>query len=80
MGVGVVPAHIWDASTVAALDAIELKYVQRGKTVEIIGLKTPVPTSTASSPGRAWWASRAGTDAAGSTSHTPPGRGTGSRH
>ncbi|MFE9633269.1 SulP family inorganic anion transporter [Streptomyces sp. NPDC006463] len=31
-------AHIWDASTVAALDAIETKYAQRGKTVEIIGL------------------------------------------
>jgi SulP family sulfate permease len=31
-------AHIWDASSVAALDAIENKYAQRGKTVEIIGL------------------------------------------
>ncbi|WMD02908.1 SulP family inorganic anion transporter [Streptomyces sp. FXY-T5] len=31
-------AHIWDASSVAALDAIETKYTQRGKTVEIIGL------------------------------------------
>ncbi|KOU73315.1 sulfate permease [Streptomyces sp. MMG1533] len=31
-------AHIWDASSVAALDAIETKYAQRGKTVEIIGL------------------------------------------
>ncbi|WP_326778584.1 SulP family inorganic anion transporter [Streptomyces sp. NBC_01445] len=31
-------AHIWDASSVAALDAIETKYEQRGKTVEIIGL------------------------------------------
>ncbi|MFI8517725.1 SulP family inorganic anion transporter [Streptomyces sp. NPDC085481] len=31
-------AHIWDASTVAALDAIETKYAQRGKTVEITGL------------------------------------------
>lgn len=34
-------AHIWDASSVAALDAIETKYAQRGKTVEIIGLNTP---------------------------------------
>ncbi|MFE3580138.1 SulP family inorganic anion transporter [Streptomyces vinaceus] len=31
-------AHIWDASSVAALDAVESKYEQRGKTVEIIGL------------------------------------------
>ncbi|WP_211282649.1 SulP family inorganic anion transporter [Amycolatopsis keratiniphila] len=31
-------AHIWDASTVAALDAITTKYASRGKTVEIIGL------------------------------------------
>ncbi|MGY1836053.1 SulP family inorganic anion transporter [Blastococcus sp. SYSU DS0510] len=31
-------AHIWDASTVAALDAITHKYATRGKTVEIIGL------------------------------------------
>ncbi|WP_329500583.1 SulP family inorganic anion transporter [Kitasatospora herbaricolor] len=34
-------AHIWDASSVAALDAIETKYAQRGKTVEITGLNTP---------------------------------------
>lgn len=34
-------AHIWDASSVAALDAIEDKYAQRGKTVEIIGLNQP---------------------------------------
>jgi SulP family sulfate permease len=33
--------HIWDASSVAALDAIETKYAQRGKTVEIIGLNDP---------------------------------------
>ncbi|OIK28422.1 SulP family inorganic anion transporter [Streptomyces malaysiense] len=33
--------HIWDASSVAALDAIETKYAQRGKTVEIIGLNNP---------------------------------------
>ncbi|GAB3288702.1 STAS domain-containing protein [Parasphingorhabdus pacifica] len=31
-------AHIWDASTVAALDAITTKYQDRGKSVEIIGL------------------------------------------
>ncbi|MFJ4100226.1 SulP family inorganic anion transporter [Amycolatopsis japonica] len=31
-------AHIWDASTVAALDAITTRYASRGKTVEIIGL------------------------------------------
>ncbi|QFG27224.1 SulP family inorganic anion transporter [Actinomadura sp. WMMB 499] len=34
-------AHIWDASTVAALDAVTTKYEQRGKTVEIIGLNEP---------------------------------------
>jgi SulP family sulfate permease len=33
--------HVWDASSVAALDAIGTKYAQRGKTVEIIGLNTP---------------------------------------
>ncbi|MFG3156148.1 SulP family inorganic anion transporter [Streptomyces sp. NPDC048219] len=31
-------AHVWDASSVAALDAITGKYAQRGKTVEITGL------------------------------------------
>ena len=31
-------SHIWDASTVAALDAITTKYDRKGKTVEIIGL------------------------------------------
>ncbi|MCX4393222.1 MULTISPECIES: SulP family inorganic anion transporter [Streptomyces] len=34
-------AHIWDASSVAALDAIETKYKQRGKSVEITGLNKP---------------------------------------
>ncbi|MGA5810084.1 SulP family inorganic anion transporter [Streptomyces cellulosae] len=34
-------AHIWDASSVAALDAVETKYAQRGKTVEIVGLNEP---------------------------------------
>ncbi|MFG2586232.1 SulP family inorganic anion transporter [Streptomyces malaysiensis] len=33
--------HIWDASSVAALDAIETKYAQRRKQVEIIGLNQP---------------------------------------
>jgi SulP family sulfate permease len=31
-------AHVWDASSVAVLDAIEHKYGTRGKTVEITGL------------------------------------------
>jgi SulP family sulfate permease len=31
-------AHIWDASSVAALDAITTKYESRGKTVQIVGL------------------------------------------
>ncbi|WP_457140818.1 SulP family inorganic anion transporter [Modestobacter sp. SYSU DS0511] len=31
-------AHVWDASTVAALDAITHKYETRGKQVEIVGL------------------------------------------
>ncbi|TDE16977.1 SulP family inorganic anion transporter [Actinomadura sp. 6K520] len=31
-------AHVWDASTVAALDAVTTKYQKRGKTVEIVGL------------------------------------------
>jgi SulP family sulfate permease len=31
-------SHIWDASTVAALDAITTKYEQRGKTVELLGM------------------------------------------
>lgn len=31
-------SHIWDASTVAALDAIETKYARLGKTVELHGL------------------------------------------
>ncbi|WP_374985006.1 SulP family inorganic anion transporter [Streptomyces fradiae] len=34
-------AHIWDASSVAALDAIETKYAQRGKKVTIVGLNKP---------------------------------------
>jgi SulP family sulfate permease len=31
-------AHVWDASTVAVLDAITHKYEKRGKTVDIVGL------------------------------------------
>jgi sulfate permease, SulP family len=31
-------AHVWDASSVAALDAVETKYARRGKTVTILGL------------------------------------------
>ncbi|MBW1596309.1 SulP family inorganic anion transporter [Streptomyces sp. JJ38] len=34
-------AHIWDASSVAALDAIETKYAARGKKVTIVGLNRP---------------------------------------
>ena len=31
-------SHVWDASTVASLDAITTKYERRGTTVEIVGL------------------------------------------
>ncbi|WP_422741932.1 SulP family inorganic anion transporter [Mycobacterium sp. WMMD1722] len=31
-------AHIWDASTVATLDAISTKYAAKGKTVRIVGM------------------------------------------
>jgi SulP family sulfate permease len=34
-------AHIWDASSVAALDAVTTKYEQRGKWVTIVGLNEP---------------------------------------
>lgn len=34
-------AQIYDSSTVAALDAIVLKYANKGKHVEIIGLNEP---------------------------------------
>ncbi|SDL13048.1 SulP family inorganic anion transporter [Tessaracoccus oleiagri] len=37
-------SHIWDASTVAALDAVQTKYERLGKTVEIVGLN---PSSAA---------------------------------
>jgi SulP family sulfate permease len=33
-------SHVWDASTVAALDGITTKYERKGKTVEIVGLNT----------------------------------------
>ncbi|MHA7304690.1 SulP family inorganic anion transporter [Arthrobacter sp. TMN-49] len=33
-------SHLWDASTIAALDAISAKYEKYGKTVEIEGLNT----------------------------------------
>ena len=31
-------SHIWDASTVAALDTIQTKYRQHDKTVEFVGM------------------------------------------
>lgn len=31
-------SHIWDASSVAALDAIAHRYAKRGKTVEVVGM------------------------------------------
>jgi SulP family sulfate permease len=34
-------AHVWDASTVAALDAITAKYASRGKTATITGMNEP---------------------------------------
>lgn len=34
-------AHIWDASSVATLDAIETKYRARGKKVTVVGLNEP---------------------------------------
>ncbi|MGW5972472.1 SulP family inorganic anion transporter [Streptomyces sp. NPDC055186] len=34
-------AHIWDASSVAALDAVETKYARRGKKVTVTGLNEP---------------------------------------
>jgi SulP family sulfate permease len=34
-------SQIYDSSTVAALDSIELKYRQKGKSVEIVGLNAP---------------------------------------
>ncbi|MBF6621020.1 MAG: SulP family inorganic anion transporter, partial [Patulibacter sp.] len=34
-------AHVWDASAVAALDAVAHKYEAQGKTVEISGFNAP---------------------------------------
>jgi SulP family sulfate permease len=34
-------AHVWDASSVAALDAVSTRYGRRGKMVKIIGLNEP---------------------------------------
>jgi len=34
-------AHVWDASAVAALDAVRHRYEQQGRTVEITGLNPP---------------------------------------
>jgi len=34
-------AHVWDASSVAALDAVTTKYARRGKAVQIVGLNEP---------------------------------------
>ncbi|MFF7296796.1 SulP family inorganic anion transporter [Streptomyces sp. NPDC008265] len=34
-------AHVWDASSVAALDAVVARYAQRGKTVDLVGLNRP---------------------------------------
>ena len=34
-------SHVWDASTVAALDAVTTKYAAKGKQVEIHGLNAP---------------------------------------
>lgn len=34
-------SHVWDASTVAALDRVISKYAHHGKTVELIGLNSP---------------------------------------
>jgi SulP family sulfate permease len=33
-------AHVWDASTVAALDAVVYKYERHGKTVDVLGLNS----------------------------------------
>lgn len=34
-------SHVWDASTVAALDAVQTKYAARGVALEIVGLNEP---------------------------------------
>ncbi|GAA1657356.1 hypothetical protein GCM10009744_57930 [Kribbella alba] len=49
-------SHIWDASTVATLDAITTKYARYGKTVEIVGLNASsaerLQRRTTPAPGR----------------------------
>ena len=45
-------AHLWDASTVAALDAIEEKYRRHGTTVEITGLNVASRAMRARMAGR----------------------------
>jgi SulP family sulfate permease len=45
-------AHIWDASTVAALDAVTTKYGARGKTATITGMNEPSRTRHAALAGR----------------------------
>jgi SulP family sulfate permease len=37
-GLAITESHIWDASTVAALDQVVEKYAHRGKTVELVGM------------------------------------------
>lgn len=39
-------AHIWDASTVASLDAITTKYAARGTTVTITGMNRTANNAT----------------------------------
>lgn len=38
MVIDLADSHVWDASTVASLDAITTKYERQGKRVEIRGL------------------------------------------
>ena len=45
-------AHLWDASTIAALDAIEEKYRRHGATVEITGLNVASRAMRARMSGR----------------------------
>ncbi|MGR6918822.1 STAS domain-containing protein [[Actinomadura] parvosata] len=43
-------AHIWDASSVAALDAVEAKYAARGQSVRIVDLNQDSARGTAPCP------------------------------
>ena len=45
-------AHLWDASTIAALDAVEEKYRRHGATVEITGLNVASRAMRARMSGR----------------------------